>query len=145
MELRNAVRPADRPARARQRASQARGQDHRHRGGTVSAVAAGVGNFRRFEGGAQFGAWLGLVPSQNSGGGKLSLGRITKRGEDDLRMLLIQGAKSAVMSAHKRQGPTSRWLVQLKDRKAAAEGLHGLIADSCRSTCHPPIRTHPPR
>ena len=83
---------------------------------TASAVTAGVGDFRQFKGGAQFGAWLGLVPSQNSSGGKVSLGRITKRGDDYLRTLLIQGAKSAVMSAHKRQDPTSRWLVQLKDR-----------------------------
>ena len=34
--------------------------------------------------------------------GKASLGRITKRGDDYLRTLLIQGAKSAVMSAGKR-------------------------------------------
>jgi transposase len=63
--------------------------------------------------GAQFGAWLGLVPSQNSSGGKASLGRITKRGDDYLRTLLIQGAKSAVMSAHKRRDRISQWLVQL--------------------------------
>lgn len=45
-----------------------------------------------------------------------SLGRITKRGDDYLRTLLIQGAKSAVMSAHKRDDPISRWLVQLRQR-----------------------------
>jgi hypothetical protein len=56
------------------------------------------------------------VPSQNSSGGKASLGRITKRGDDYCRTLLIQGAKSAVMSAHKRDDPTSRWLVKLKER-----------------------------
>jgi hypothetical protein len=32
---------------------------------------------------------------------------ITKRGDDYLRTLLIQGAKSAVMSAHKRDDATS--------------------------------------
>jgi transposase len=59
---------------------------------------------------AKFGAWLGLVPSQNSSGGKASLGRITKRGDDYLRTLLIQGAKSAVMTAHKREtGSRSGW------------------------------------
>ena len=60
--------------------------------------------------------WLGLVPSQNSSGGRASLGRITKRGDDYLRTLLIQGAKSAVMSAGKRDDPISRWLVQLTAR-----------------------------
>jgi len=82
----------------------------------ASALVAGVGEFRQFKNGAQFGAWLGLVPSQNSSGGKTSLGRITKRGDEYLRTLLIQGAKSAVMSAHKRGDWTSKWLVQLKDR-----------------------------
>ena len=46
---------------------------------------------------AQFGAWLGLTPQQNSSGGKNHLGSITKRGDMDVRMLLIQRAKSAVM------------------------------------------------
>jgi transposase len=79
----------------------------------ASALTAGVGDFRQFKSGHQMGAWLGLVPSQNSSGGKASLGRITKRGDDYLRTLLIQGAKSAVMSAGKRDDATSRWLVQL--------------------------------
>ena len=82
----------------------------------ASALVAGVGEFKQFSSGAQFGAWLGIVPSQNSSGGKASLGRITKRGDDYLRTLLIQGAKSAVMSAGKRDDPTSRWLVQLTAR-----------------------------
>ena len=42
--------------------------------------------------------------------------RITKRGDDYLRTLLIQGAKSAVMTAHKRSDRISQWLVQLKER-----------------------------
>jgi len=82
----------------------------------ASALTAGVGDFKQFKGGHQFGAWLGLVPSQNSSGGKVSLGRITKRGDDYLRTLLIQGAKAAVMSAGKRKDPTSRWLVDLTAR-----------------------------
>jgi transposase len=83
---------------------------------TASALAASVGDFRQFRTGAQFGAWLGLVPSQNSSGGKASLGRITKRGDDYLRTLLIQGAKSAVMTAHRRRDRISQWLVQLTAR-----------------------------
>ncbi len=82
----------------------------------ASALTASVADFKQFKSGHQFGAWLGIVPSQNSSGGKTSLGRITKRGDDYLRTLLIQGAKSAVMSAGKRDDPTSRWLVQLTAR-----------------------------
>ena len=82
----------------------------------ASALIAGVGDFKQFKGGHQFGAWLGLVPSQNASGGEASLGRITKRGDNYLRTLLIQGAKSAVMSAGKRDDSTSKWLQQLTAR-----------------------------
>lgn len=82
----------------------------------ASALIAGVGEFKQFKNGEQFGAWLGIVPRQNSSGGKTSLGRITKRGDDYLRTLLIQGAKTAVLSADKRDDPISRWLVQLTAR-----------------------------
>ena len=83
---------------------------------TASAVVASVGDLRQFGSAHQFGAWLGLVPRQNSSGGKTSLGRITKRGDDYLRTLLIQAAKSAVMTAHKRSDRISQWVVQLKAR-----------------------------
>ena len=57
-----------------------------------------VGDFKQFKDRAQFGAWLGLTPRHNSSGGNNNLGRITRRGDMYVRMLLIQGAKSAVMS-----------------------------------------------
>ena len=79
----------------------------------ASATTAAVGDFKQFKSGAQFSAWMGLVPRQHSSGGKASLGRITKRGDDYLRMLLIQGAKAAVMSAAKRDDRTSQWLQAL--------------------------------
>lgn len=82
----------------------------------ASAITASVVDFKQFKSGALFGAWLGIVPRQNSSGGKASLGRITKRGDEYLRTLLIQGAKAAVMSAGKRDDPISRWLVQLTAR-----------------------------
>jgi transposase len=83
---------------------------------TASAVVATVGDFHQFKNGAQFGAWLGVTPRQNSSGGKNSLGGITKRGDMYLRTLLIQGAKSAVMTAQKRDDPISRWVFQLREK-----------------------------
>lgn len=83
---------------------------------SASALVASVGDFKQFKTGAQFAAWLGLVPRQNSSGGKTSLGRITKRGDDYLRTLLIQGAKSVVMTANKRQDRISEWLLRLSAR-----------------------------
>ena len=44
------------------------------------------------------------------------MGGITKRGDMYLRTLLIQGAKSAVMTAHKRTDPISKWLFQLREK-----------------------------
>lgn len=83
---------------------------------TASAAVACVADFGQFKSAKQFGGWLGLVPSQNSSGGKSKLGRITKRGDTYLRTLLIQGAKSVLFSAAKRDDRTSQWLMQLKER-----------------------------
>ena len=81
----------------------------------ASAAMATVGDFKQFRHAAKSGAWIGLVPRQHSSGGKNSLGGITKRG-DNLRSLLIQGAKSAVMTAHKRSDPISLWATALRER-----------------------------
>ena len=99
---------------------------------TASALVASVGDFSQFDNARQFGAWLGLVPSQNSTGGKASLGRITKRGDDYLRTLLIQGAKSAVMSAGKRSDRISQWLVQLKARAGWQKAVVALANKNAR-------------
>ena len=99
---------------------------------TASAVVASVGDFKQFANARQFGAWMGLVPSQNSTGGKARLGRITKRGDDYLRTLLIQGAKSAVMSAGKRSDRISQWLVQLKERVGWQKAVVALANKNAR-------------
>jgi transposase len=82
----------------------------------ASALIASVGDVSVFKNGAQFGAWLGLTPRQHSSGGTVSLGRITKRGDQYLRTLLIQGARMAVITAHKRGDAISRWALQLRKR-----------------------------
>lgn len=82
----------------------------------ASAMAAGVGDFRQFRSAHQFAAWLGIVPRQHSSGGKTVLGGITRRGDDYLRTLLIQGARSVVAAAPQRSDPVSRWIVQLQQR-----------------------------
>ncbi len=99
---------------------------------TASALVASVGDFAQFANARQFGAWLGLVPSQNSTGGKARLGRITKRGDDYLRTLLIQGAKSAVMTAGKRSDRISQWLVQLKERVGWQKAVVALANKNAR-------------
>jgi transposase len=82
----------------------------------ASAMVASVGDFTQFRNAGQFAAWLGLVPSQHSSGGKTVLGRITKRGDEYLRLLLVQGARSAVAASARRSDPISQWIVQLLAR-----------------------------
>ncbi len=99
---------------------------------TASAVVATVGDFKQFKNGAQFGAWLGLTPRQNSSGGKNVLGRITKRGDMYLRMLLIQGAKSVVMMAHKRNDPISNWALRLREKSGWQKTVVALANKNAR-------------
>ena len=99
---------------------------------TASAVIATVGDFKQFRNGAQFGAWLGLTPRQNSSGGRNNLGGITKRGDMYLRMLLIQGAKSAVLTAHKRDDPISRWAHALREKSGWQKAVVALANKNAR-------------
>ena len=99
---------------------------------TASAVVATVGDFKQFKSGAQFGAWIGLTPRQRSSGGKNNLGGITKRGDTYLRTLLIQGAKSAVMTAHRRQDKISNWVVSLRERSGWQKAVVALANKNAR-------------
>jgi transposase len=99
---------------------------------TASALVAAVGDMRQFKSARQFGAWLGLVPSQDSSGGKHRLGRITKRGDDYLRTLLVQGAKSALLAAPKRSDRISQWLLQLRERVGWQKALVALANKNAR-------------
>jgi transposase len=87
---------------------------------TASAAVATVGHAHDYRNGRQFAAWLGLVPRQYSSGGKIKLGRITRRGDAYLRTLLIQGARSALQAALRRaparRDRLSAWIVQLAQR-----------------------------
>jgi transposase len=57
-----------------------------------SAVVAAIGNGAGFTQGRDFGAWLGLVPRQESTGDRTILGKISKRGNKYLRTLFVQAA-----------------------------------------------------
>jgi transposase len=99
---------------------------------TASAAIATVGDFKQFKNGAQFGAWIGLTPRQHSSGGKNKLGGITKRGDTYLRTLLIQGAKSAVMTAHQRQDRISVWVTALRERSGWQKAVVALANKNAR-------------
>jgi transposase len=54
-------------------------------------VVAAIGNGGGFRQGRDFGAWLGLVPKQESSGDRTKLGKISKRGNRYLRTLFNRG------------------------------------------------------
>lgn len=59
---------------------------------TALSMIVEIGDFRRFARAEQFMAFLGLVPSEHSSGGKRRIGSITKAGNSHLRKLLIEAA-----------------------------------------------------
>jgi transposase len=97
----------------------------------ATALVASVADPRAFRSGRDFSAWVGLVPKQNSSGGKERLGSITKRGDRYLRSLFTAGALAVIRYA-KIHGTKHRpWLTALLARrptKVAAIALANKIA-----------------
>ncbi len=86
---------------------------------TATALAASVTDPSVFRSGRQFAAFLGLVPRQNSSGGKQRLGRISKMGDGYLRKLLGLGATSVIRRADSNTSATGAWVRSLLERKPA--------------------------
>jgi transposase len=99
---------------------------------TALAIVATVGDARGFRNGRQFAAWIGLVPSQHSTGGKARLGRISKRGDAYLRNLLVQGARSVLHSAAGREDRLSRWVLELQRRRGYYRTLVAIANKNAR-------------
>ena len=77
---------------------------------------ATVADPKAFKSGRNLAAWIGLVPRQNSSGGKERLGGITKQGDRYLRQMLVVGALAVIRYAQ-RHGTRRPWLVQLLARR----------------------------
>lgn len=84
---------------------------------TATAVVAAIGDGSDFKNGRHFAAWLGLVPRQHSSGDRRVLMGISKRGNQDLRTLLVHGARSVVRTAPNKTDPKSAWVNQLRERR----------------------------
>jgi transposase len=82
---------------------------------TASAIVATVGDVSNFASARHFAAWIGLVPRQNSTGGKPRQGGISKAGDRYLRRLLVLGAASVIRQIRikAREG----WLADLIGRR----------------------------
>lgn len=74
-----------------------------------------------FAGGREFAAFLGMVPKQNSTGGKARLGAITKMGNRDVRSHLFVGAVAVLWRLRANTGkidsPLARWAKALLEKK----------------------------
>lgn len=81
----------------------------------ASALVACVPDPSMFRCGRNMAAWLGLVPKQNSSGGKERLGSITKTGNRYLRQMLFAGAMAVIRRAM--QGTRRTWLIRLLERR----------------------------
>jgi transposase len=97
----------------------------------ATALVASIADPKAFRSGRDFSAWIGLVPKQNSSGGKDRLGNISKRGDRYLRSLFTTGALAVIRHA-KIHGTGHRpWLTALLTRrptKVAAIALANKIA-----------------
>jgi transposase len=100
----------------------------------ASAIAATVADPTVFRSGRDFAAWIGLVPRQDSTGGKQKLGPISKQSDRYLRRILIVGAISVLRRAGRilgnipdprnslRGGPSRSWWWHLPTRWLAWPG-----------------------
>ena len=97
----------------------------------ATALVASVADPKAFRSGRDFSAWIGLVPKQNSSGGKERLGSITKRGDRYLRSLFTAGALAVIRYAKVHGAKYRPWLTALLARrptKVAAVALANKIA-----------------
>src|SRR6266487_3600409 len=81
----------------------------------ATAIATTVADPGVFRSGREFAAWLGLVPRQNSTGGKTRLGGITKRGNRYLRRLLINGASANLLRS--KATKADPWVIGIRRRR----------------------------
>jgi transposase len=99
---------------------------------TASAMLASVGDPRQFQSGRAFAAWLGLVPRQYTTGGKIRLGRITKRGDVYLRTLLIHGTRAVLAKVKDKPDRLSAWSRALIERRGYKRAAVALAAKNAR-------------
>ncbi len=109
----------------------------------TALVAATSGDVTHFKDARHFASWFGLTPKESSSGGTRHLGRISKRGDQYLRMLLTHGARSVLRAAvvAQRAGRTvdgiKQWALTVQGRtnhNKAACALANKLARICYAT-----------
>lgn len=100
--------------------------------------AASIGDPAVFKNGRQVAAWLGLVPKQVSTGGKTKLLGITKNGDSYLRKMVVQGARSRLMSIMRKKKHTEEEerILQMQERKGFNKTAVALANRNTRKMWH---------
>jgi transposase len=99
---------------------------------TALALYAAVGNASQFKNARQLSAWIGLVPKQYGTGGKVHLSGISKRGNSQLRFLLIHGARAVLNWASKREDQLSTWAKSVAIRRGKHKAIVAVANKTAR-------------
>ena len=109
----------------------------------TAMVAATSGSVQHFRDARHFASWFGLTPREHSSGNTRTLGRISKRGDRYLRMLLTHGARSVLHAAQRARTSGKeidglrRWALEVQGRthhNKAACALANKLARICYAT-----------
>jgi len=84
---------------------------------TASAICAEATQARQCASSRDFAASIGLTPRQHSTGGRSSMLGITKRGDGNLRRLLVQCARVLLMRKEQHQDAMIQWARRLSSRR----------------------------
>lgn len=115
----------------------------------TAMVAATSGEVSHFRDARHFASWFGLTPKEHSSGGSRHLGRISKRGDRYLRMLLTHGARSvlraATVATHAGKAVDSlrHWALAVQARSNHNKATCAL-ANKLARICYATLRDHEP-
>ncbi len=99
----------------------------------ASALVASIPDPHVFRSGRDMSAWIGLVPKQNSTGGKERLGAISKAGNKYLRKLLVIGAMAVIKRAKILGHTRYPWLAKLMERRSVKVAAIALANKNART------------
>jgi transposase len=115
----------------------------------TAMLAATGGSVAHFKSARHFAAWFGLTPKESSSGATRRLGRISKRGDRYLRMLLTHGARAVLRAATVAQR-TGRPLDALRQWTLAVQGRSNhnkaacALANKLARICYATLRDQQP-
>ena len=97
----------------------------------ASALRARVTDAKLFENGRHLSAWIGLVPENDSTGGKVRQNGLSKKGDRYLRSLLVAGAMAVVQKAQIRPDKHP-WIAKLLGRMSARQAAISIANKTAR-------------